>query len=198
MSIPNYTAEDLKKLPLRAIVALSVRCARRVEALALLPEDHARADDCRAAVKAALQMAEDFARGAACTSCESVISAIEACRDTAQGEIVRANAIAAVVQAAYAAATALNADLLEREPEERHLFSPPTRPFAHLANVTAEIATLDAFTTAVDAADAVGYSEDLIRRSVGDYQRLLNLNLGSYPFAGQPIDPSPDGPLGPL
>jgi hypothetical protein len=54
-------------------------------------------------------MAEDFARGLPCTSCESVIRAIEASCDTARGEPARDNAIAAVVQAAYAAATALNA-----------------------------------------------------------------------------------------
>ena len=31
MIVTNYTPEDLKKLPLRAIVALAARCARRVE-----------------------------------------------------------------------------------------------------------------------------------------------------------------------
>ena len=76
------------------------------------------------AVRDAIQMAEDFARGLPCTSCESVIRAIEASRDTARGEPARDNAIAAVVQAAYAAATALNAVVTGGEPEERHLFGP--------------------------------------------------------------------------
>ena len=150
------------------------------------------------AVRDAIQMAEDFARGLPCTSCESVIRAIEASRYTARGEPARDNAIAAVIQAAYAAATALNAVVMGGEPEERHLFGPPTRPFAHLVEVTAEIAALDAFTAAVDASDAVGYSDNFIKGAVGDYQRLLSLNLGSYPHAGQQIDPSPNGPLGPL
>jgi hypothetical protein len=127
-----------------------------------------------------------------------VIRAIEASRDAAQVELVRANAVAAVVHAAYAAATALDAVALEGEPEERHLFGPPTRPFAHLADVTAEMAALDAFTAAVDASAAVGYSDSFIKGAVGDYTRLLSLNLGSYPQAGQPIDSSPTGPLGPL
>jgi len=39
MIVPNYTPEDLQKLPLRAIVALSARCARRVEHRALVPDD---------------------------------------------------------------------------------------------------------------------------------------------------------------
>ena len=37
-----------------------------------------------------------------------------------------------------------------------------------------------------------------MRGAVHDYERLLGLHLGRYPEAGQPIDPSPDGPLGPL
>ena len=32
---------------------------------------------------------------------------------------------------------------------------------------------------------------------VAGEEKLLGLNLGSYPQAGQPIDPSPNGPLGP-
>ena len=95
---------------------------------------------------------------------------------------MRDNAIAAVVQAAYAAATALNAVVLWGEPEELHFSGPPTRPLAHLTDVTAEIAALDAFTAAVDASAAVGYSDNFIKGAVGDYQRLLSLNLGIYPW----------------
>ena len=198
MIIPKYTLDDFKKLPLRAIVAFAARCARRVEQLAIPPDDHPEHERCRSAVRDAIQMAEDFARGLPCTSLESVIPAIEASREAAQGELVRANAIAAVVQAAYTAATALDAVALRGEPEEQHLFGPPTAPFAHLADVTAELAALDAFTAAVDASDAVGYSDNFIKGAVGDYERLLSLNLGSYPRVGQPIDPSTNGPLGPL
>ena len=96
-----------------------------------------------------------------------------------RASLVRDDAIATVVQAAYAAATALEAVALRGAPEERHLFRPPTTPFAHLADVTAEIAALDAFTAAVDASDAVGYSDVFIKGAVGDYERLLSLNLGS-------------------
>ena len=196
--IHTYTFDDFKKLPLRAIVAFAARCARRVEQLSSPPDDHPEHERCQAAVSEAIQMAEDFARGSPCTTCESVIPAIEACRKTAEGELTRYNAMSAVVQAAYTTATALNAVALEREPEERHLFRPPSKPFAHLAEVTAEIAALDAFTAAVDASAAVGYSDSFIKGAVRDYQELLGLNLGSHPSAGQPIDPSPNGPLGPL
>ena len=62
MIVTNYTPEDLKKLPLRAIVALSARCARRVQHLALLPEDHPESERCAAAVASAIRLAEDFAK----------------------------------------------------------------------------------------------------------------------------------------
>ena len=73
MIVTNYTPEDLKKLPLRAIVALAARCARRVEHLALLPEDHPESERCRAAVASAIRLAEDFAKGSPCSSLESVV-----------------------------------------------------------------------------------------------------------------------------
>jgi hypothetical protein len=198
MLIPKYTLDDFKKLPLRAIVAFAARCARRVETLAIPPDDHPEHERCVSAVRDAIQMAEDFARGSPCTSCEAVTSAIEASRDAARGALVREDAMSAVVQAAYTAATALNAVALLGEPEERHLFGPPTSPFEHLADITAELAALDAFTAAVDASDALGYSDSFIKGAVGDFARLLSLNLGSYPQAGHPVDPSPTGPLGPL
>jgi hypothetical protein len=198
MIIPKYTLDDFKKLPLRAIAAFAARCARRVETLAIPPDGHPEHESCVSAVRDAIQMAEDFARGSPCASCEAVISAIELSRDAAQGTLVREDAMSAVVQAAYTAATALNAVALLGEPEEKHLFGPPTRPFGHLADVTAELAALDAFTAAVDVSDALGYSDTFIKGAVGDYGRLLSLDLGSYPQAGQPVDPSPRGPLGPL
>jgi len=198
MIVPKYTVEDLKKLPLRAIVALAVRCARRVEHLAVPRDEHPQHESCRSAVQSGLQLAEDFARGLPCTGCESVLLTIEASRATVQGELVRENAIAAVVQAASAAVTALHAVVLQGEPGEWHLTGPPTRPLARVADLDAGIAALDAFTAAVEASDAVGYADHFIRAAAADHRKLLDLNLGSYPQAGAPIDPSPSGPLGPL
>ena len=113
---------------------------------------------------------------------------------------MRADAIAAVVQAAYAAATALNALDIRSEPVERHLLGPAPEPgpLSRLPDVTAELAALSAFTSAVDAADAVGYSDSFVKGVASDYRTLLGLRLGKYPEAGGPIEPSPEGPLGPL
>ena len=52
--------------------------------------------------------------------------------------------------------------------------------------------------TQYTAADAVAYSDEFIRGAVRDYEALLGLKLGTYPEAGQPIDRSPAGPLGPF
>jgi hypothetical protein len=58
MIITNYAPEDLKKLPLRAIVALSARCARRVEHLAVPEDDDPETQRCRAAVSNAIRLTE--------------------------------------------------------------------------------------------------------------------------------------------
>ena len=199
MIVANYTPEDLKKLPLRAIVALAVRCAQRVEHMALLPEDHPENPRCRAAVDAALRAAEDFARGRPCPSIESVVREIEACRAIGEGAFVHDMAMAAVIWAAHAAATALRALALRGEPPEAHGFgAAKPNPFPHLANITADLAAGDVFTAAVEAAVAVGFADEFIKGAMQDYQALLKLGLGCYPKAGEPIDTSSAGPLGKL
>ena len=165
MIIPKYTLDDFKKLPLRAIVAFAARCTRRVEQLSIPPDDYPEHERCRSAIRDAIQMAEDFARGLPCTSCESVIPAIEASRDTARGDLVREDAIAAVVHAAYAAATALHAVALRGRTRGTTLVRPPdqaVRPPWPMSR--RNIAALDAFTAAVDASDAVGYSDEFHQR----------------------------------
>jgi hypothetical protein len=196
----RYTADDLKKLPLRAIVAFAARCARRVEHLALPADDRPEMESLRSAVAGALRVAEDFARGLPCPTAESAVRAVEAGQAAAQGDLVRENAYAAVVRAAHAAATAIHAVAMSREPEEKRLITgdPPPQILPHLADLSADLAALGAFTAAVDAAEAAGHSRVFTMGVADDYRTLLGLGLGRYPAAGQPIDPSPEGPLGPL
>src|SRR3954447_8415321 len=123
MIIPDWTTEDLKKLPLRAIVALAARCSRRVEQLVTLPDEHPDHERCSSAVRNALKTAEDFARDSPQESREIVIPAIEDCRDAMQGERVREGAIAAVVWTAHATAAAQEAVALQAEPEQRSLIA---------------------------------------------------------------------------
>jgi hypothetical protein len=198
MIVTNYTPENLKKLPLRAIVALAVRCARQVEHLALLPGDHPETQRCRTATANAILLAEDFAKGLPSSSSTSVLQEVEACRAVAEGDFMRQSALGAIALAARAAATAERSLEARVEKEEPHLFgAPKPNPFPHLGDVTADLAACDAFTAALEAADANGHSDSFINGAVEDYQKLLRLKLGSYPEAGKPIDPSGDGPLGP-
>jgi hypothetical protein len=195
MTNMKYTFEDMKSLPLRAIVAFEARCAQRVEHLALVPDDHPESASCRSAVRAAIGLAEDFARGLHCTAYETVVRNIEAVRSRARGEL----AIGAVVQAAHSAVTALHTLDIQDEPGEWRLSSRPERGILpHLADLSADNTALEAFTAAVEASDAVNYANEFIQGAAADFERLKSLNLGRYPDPGQPIDPSPKGPLGPL
>ena len=199
MIVPNISTEDLKKLPLRAIVALAVRCARRVESLSLLPDGHPDRDRCRTAIYGAIRLAEDFARGSPCRDVPTVIRDVEASRVIAQGEYVRETAVGAVVWTSHAAAVAMEGlGLCDEPPEVGIMDTRLPNPFPQLANVAADLAARDAFTAAVDAAVAAGFGDEFIKGAMQDYQSLLKLGLGRYPEAGQTIDPSPGGPLGAL
>ena len=141
MIVPNISTEDLKKLPLRAIVALATRCARRVESLSLLPDGHPDRDRCRTAIDGAIRLAEDFARGSPCRDVPTVIRDVEACRAIAQGEYVRETAVGAVVWTSHAAAAAMEGLGLGDEPAEVSLMGTrQPNPFPQLANVAADLA----------------------------------------------------------
>jgi hypothetical protein len=197
----QYTTEDLKKLPLRAIVAFAARCARRVEPIAQFPAGHPQQEARRLAIDNAIRLAVEIARGSASASTEPVLQALEATRAISGAGVGCECAAAAAAAAARTAATVwlvLNPGEGDRN-ADRWTNTPDARSYlSHLANVTADVVALDAFTAAVEAANAVAYDDAFMRGAIEDYEALLGLRLGTYPQAGQPIDPSPDGPLGPL
>ncbi|HEY2158124.1 MAG TPA: hypothetical protein VGH33_21020 [Isosphaeraceae bacterium] len=202
MELPDFTVEHLKALPLRAIVAFAARCARRVQPLAQRPEGHPQREGRRGAVEAALGMAEAFARGGDVPPDESVVAAIDASRGVSGGPAGSSDAAAAAAAAAHAAAAAWE----RAGPDETDKSAPGELKTAEarkflgaLTGVTADLAALVAFTAAADAFVAVGYhNEGFVNAALNDYDRLLRLKLGRYPEPGEPIDPSPGGPLGPL
>jgi hypothetical protein len=197
----QYTAEDLKKLPLRAIVAFAARCARRVESIAQFPADHPQREARRVAIDDAIRLAEEIARGSDCASIEPVLQALEATRAISGAGVGCDSAAASAAAAARTAATVrLMLSPGEGDPDaDRWTNTSEARSFlSRLEKDTAEIVALNAFTTAVEAADAVAFDDAFMRGAIHDYERLLGLYLGSYPHAGQSIEPSPDGPLGPL
>ena len=104
MLIPDYTVDDLKHLPLRAIAVFAVRCARRVEHLAT-GDQHA-GEKLSPAVAAAIQMVEDFARGLPFTKCASVLAKIEVGRHAARDELVQERALTTVIWTTHMMATA--------------------------------------------------------------------------------------------
>src|SRR5215831_1192663 len=99
MKLANFTIEQLKQLPLRAIVAFAARCARRVEPLAQLPTDHPERKKHRGATDAALVMAEGFARGSNSAPDESLVEAIDKTRAFSRGSLGSEYAAAAVAEA---------------------------------------------------------------------------------------------------
>ncbi len=105
----------------------------------------------------------------------------------------------AVVMAAHAAATAMHALALRAEPDQPHFvpFREPN-PFPHLADITADLAAREAFLAGAEAAAGKEYADAFVRAGAEDFAKLLKLDLGSYPQAGKAIDPSGNGPLGPL
>ena len=197
MIVTNYTPEDLKKLPLRAIVALAVRCSRRVEHLARLPDAHPESQRCRVATANAIRLADDFASGSPCSSAEYVVREIEECRAISNCDFVRDSALATIVITARAAADALHALDLRNE-ASRGRGPGKADPLLNLADVTADLTAQSAFTAAFEAVAADGHTDAFIKAAIEDYESLLRLDLGTYPDAGKPIDPSSNGPLGTL
>jgi hypothetical protein len=199
MIVTNYTPEDLKKLPLRAIVALAARCARRVEHLVRLPDAHPVNERCRVATANAIRLAEDFANGSPGSSAENVVREIDECRAISSCDFTGDSALATVVMAARAAANALHAgELCGESAQFRSVGSHKPDPIGHLSDVTADLAARAAFTAAFEAVAAIGHSDSFITAAIDDYEALLRLDLGKYPEAGEPVDPSSKGPLGPL
>ncbi|MFO0892635.1 MAG: hypothetical protein U0790_26270 [Isosphaeraceae bacterium] len=197
----QYTTEDLKKLPLRAIVAFAARCARRVEPIAQFPAGHPQQEARRVAIDDAIRLAEEIARGSARAPTETVVLALEATRALSGAGVGCECAAAAAAAAARTAATVwlvLSPGEDDRD-AERWMNTPEARSYlSRLEKDTADIVALDAFTAAVEAANATAFDDTFLRGAIQDYERLLGLHLGTYPQAGRPIDPSPDGPLGPL
>jgi hypothetical protein len=130
-----------------------------------------------------------------------VIAAVDASRRVEGGSPGSPDATAAAAEAAHAAACAWQA-AFERtegvEPLETNR-AEDMRFLKSVANITAEIAALNAFTAAKDANVSVGYhNDDFLHKVWYDYEHLTRLKPGQYPELGNPIDPSPGGPLGHL
>lgn len=181
LSLP--TADDLKKLPLGAIVAYAARCARRVQPLYGCAAGLGDLRKHEAAVEGAISLAEAF-----CLSHDVSVpayGAAYAARDAADSPAAK-DAARAAAAAGRAAAYAF--DLPKCAVYDRPVYA---------SRVAAE---------AVDAADAAARAADQASGGAGavqaaaraDFGRLSKRNQGTYPELGQPLDATQNGPLGPL
>jgi hypothetical protein len=180
---------DLMALPLRAIVAYSVRSARRVQPRFCLwlwassPSPDARHIT---AIENAIAMAEQFALGVERTSSEFE-DGIEAANRAARhaGEQSAAYAASTAAHAAHAAAYALRT----ARAAARYANPSPNETFP--APDTVAIMAAHASAAALHA----GAEADL---AGSDFRRLEKGQNGRYPELGTPVDPGETGPLGTL
>ena len=187
--------DQLAKLPLRAIVAFAVRCARRVQPLGRVLTEYRQVE-----VDDAIVIAEGFARGG---KADRAARAAARAVDAARAAAAKAAADSDWVDADDAEAAAAWADATVRATDAAACA-------ARAANAAraADIAAADA-AAARAAADAAA-AEDTARAAWdtgraasrtaarGDLHQLLALELGRPGTLGKPIDPAEDGPLGPL
>jgi hypothetical protein len=169
--------DALAHLPLRAILAYVARCVRRVQPLFRLDDLQPPGPRHARAIEALLRCAEEFARGAepnaAAWDARSWLGAGRAARKAARHP--------APVQVATAAVAAA-----------RSVCYAAQGPTDLVVVVAREAAT--AAKRALDERAVVAFR----RAAARDYAALQRLRLGEYPEAGRAIDPSEDGPLGPL
>ena len=177
------TQQDLKKLPLGAIVAYAARCARRVQPLYGRAAGIAELPKHTADVEGAIVLAEDFCLShAVSTPAYAAAYHARTAADAADAKDAARAAAAAARAAAYAF------DIPKSAVYDHSVYA---------SRVAAEAADgAQAAARAADHASAGAQAAEAAARA--DFDRLLTLNQGTYPELGQPIDPTENGPLGPL
>ena len=172
---------------------------RRVEYLTLLPDGHPDLERCRTAIDGALRLAEDFARGLPCGAADAVIREVQVCQSSAQGDYVRETAVAAVVRAAHAAASSLEAVGMRDEPAVSSVTgtrrAEPIPPPGGCRGRRGGAGRLHGRRGCGGRGRPHRRVHQWGRRGLSS---AVKLELGDYPDAGKPIDPSPAGPLGAL
>lgn len=209
------TSDDLKKLPLRAIVAYAVRCARRVQPMFRLANampDFLKQDW---AVERAISVAERFCLDND-LSCDSqtdsarVATAAVTAANAAEYAAYalgyaahapgRVNAFAAA-KAAHAARAAAQAAAYAGSNEFKARASDAANALAEVVrkadNIDAGTAAAAFVAASSDAStSAVGAATAARNAARADFDRLRDLYPRGCGEVGKPIDPAEDGPLG--
>jgi hypothetical protein len=175
------TEDDLKKLPLLAIVAYAVRCARRARPmLDTIPNFAAHGT----AVEQAISLAERFCAG---KELNDAPDAAERAADAAGRAAAVAHSFAGGSAVALAAGAAQAAVQAAAAVEDFWVQPDAADRVVRAATYAAGRAS---------RAVAADHGAVVSAAARGDYDRLFSLNLGTYPDLGQPIDPTENGPLG--
>jgi hypothetical protein len=194
--------DDLKKLPLRAIVAIAARAALRINSAYILPQVHPIDPTLKEALIQTITVAESFAASSLTHELykEASISSVGA-KKAADAATV-SNWLPAQMTASSAffagravvAATSSFADMNEivmSVLNNPSLQNPESETKLAGANYTVDYA-LQALHCSIKGfpVSAKPISDD--------YRFLISLNLGSFPDSGNPIDSREQGPLGSL
>src|SRR5512135_3250380 len=191
--------DQLAQLPLRAIVAFAVRCARRVQ-----PLGHVLTEYRPVEVEDAIASAEGFARGGkAVRAAGAAARAADAARAAARAvDAARAAAAKAAADSDWVDADDAEAADAWAEAPVRAADAAACAARAANAGHAADIAAADASAAGADADTARAAwdtGRDAARDAArGDLRRLRALDLGRPGTMGKPIDPAEQGPLGPL
>jgi hypothetical protein len=200
---------ELTQLPRRALVAYAARSARRVQAFFTLPDDHPEKPTHTTAVEQAIRTAEEFAKGALVAPSDVVgaahggvhcahIVALGLCaRDATHGgahhqAFWASGAATYAVRAARYAIQAGGSDFWGTGFDSPEPFDWPEGTHAGDAWATWHAWASAAFWIIPANAQAAAVAARL------DFDRLRGLGLGRFAELGEPLDPSADGPLGPL
>lgn len=196
------TEDDLKKLPLRALVAFAARCARRVQSIFILPSNNPNIERDHMAIANAILAAEEYARGKEVKSIEAYTAANTAATSAQSAKDVPTgfqafNAAHSAAEAAYSVYAAAS-DLSSNNAIAAKAFILASESITLEKSLTIVRAEHTANFTARSSAFATNATQSSIAHMINDYKNLLMLNLGSFPDIGIPIDPSENGPLAAL
>ena len=178
----QYTTEDLKKLPLRAIVAFAARCAGGSSPSPNSPRAtrNERPVEWPSTTPSGSPRRSPRTRPALPSSRWSGPSRrLEPSRVSRSGASApRRRPRQPPVRRQPSGSCSTEARTIETP--DRWTNTPEARSYlTRLEKDTADIVALDAFTAAVEAADAVAFDDTFMRGAIQDYERLLGLHLGS-------------------
>src|SRR5579872_1088902 len=185
--VPTMSAvestNELKQLPLFALLAFAARCARRVSGLFRLDAEHPDAALCEQAIETAIRLTEALAAGND-VDCVELSDAEEG---TVRAVVVASEMLPPDERAAYAANAAYAAISAAKAVLE-----------ACTGDNVDEEADRVAEAAAIARDSAVSADERVEQAASLDWELLHRLLLGKFPECGEAVDSSESGLLGPL